>query len=272
MAIAGVVAALGGCAPAGRSVEPEPARAIRPAPVDEPGPSTEPVPEPEPSTAARSPAGPPELVALPVPGFLDAVLALPAGEQRLKLALAAHGAGDDPEGTCQAWSKRLGDGRAVLCPRGRAISKLEPRGHYYPDHLALEREVMAALAALEERLGPRLAPDDALYAGYSQGATMGALFVPEHGDRFPSLILTEGGYREWSLRSARTFAKTGGRRVLFVCGVAGCAKHARRSRTLLERVGVEARVEAVTGAGHTEWGRVAKRLDQAFEWALGGAD
>src|SRR5690606_26256370 len=195
---------------------------------------------PSTSTAARF-----EIRALAVEGFLDAVVALPERTEPLPLVVAAHGAGGDPEWTCRSWAERVRGRRIVLCPRGRAISKRKPWGYYYPDHYALGAEVLAAVSALERELGARLAPGGALYTGFSQGASMGALFVAEHGARFPAVILTEGGTTEWSLQSARKYAESGGKRVLFVCGNSGCQRRAEKSAALLEKAGVAARVEHV---------------------------
>jgi predicted esterase len=156
----------------------------------------------------------------------------------------------------------------IACPRGRAVSELEPRGFYYPDHHALEAEVLAVVLATEEKYGRRLAKESAAYSGYSQGATMGALFIPRHAARFSRLILTEGGYSEWTQQSANTFHREGGSRVLFVCGTRHCATNSAKSSMLLEHAGVQARVENVPGGGHTDEGRVGERLDALADWAL----
>jgi hypothetical protein len=97
---------------------------------------------------------------------------------------------------------------------------------------------------------------------------MGALVLVDHGKAFPSLILTEGGQREWSASSARRFRDSGGRRVLFVCGGKSCRDAATASARLLEKAGVAARVEHVPHGGHTDAGAVGKRLDETFAWSL----
>lgn len=214
-----------------------------------------------------TPSGRFELVALPVPGFLDAVLALPEGSAPLPVVLATHGAGGEPEWTCNEWGSRMRGEAIVLCPRGKAISARDPYGFFYPDHIALEKEVLACVGALEAALGDRVVRGPRLYTGYSQGATMGALFVIDHASSFPSLVLTEGGFSSFSAASARQFRAGGGRRVLFVCGGAGCRDSAHRSAALLEAASVEARVEYVPGGGHTDGGRVGERLTQTYRWA-----
>lgn len=236
----------------------------------EPEPSKEPAPpETDEATveAAPSPDGF-ELVPLPVPGFLDAVVALPRAPGPRPLLVATHGAGGDPEWPCETWAARVRAERVVLCLRGKALSQQHDSGFYYPDHHALGAELLAALDALRAAHAARVSDAPALYAAYSQGASMGALFLVDHGKAFPSLILTEGGQREWSASSARRFKDSGGRRVLFVCGGKSCRDAATVSARLLEKAGVAARVEHVPHGGHTDAGAVGKRLDETFTWAL----
>lgn len=208
-----------------------------------------------------------EFRSLAVPGFGASVLALPSGDERLGLVIATHGAGGDPEYACRAWAIRTRGRAIVLCPRGRAISVREPQGFYYPDHRELRAEVLAALDALEREYGARLARRAALYTGYSQGATMGALFVPEYADRFPALVLTEGGYSEWPLAQARAFKAHGGARVVLACGTRHCAERAKTSAETLEHAGISTRLVYVEGAGHTDGGPIGDRLDELWTWA-----
>lgn len=208
------------------------------------------------------------LLPLAVPGFLDAIVALPEGEVSLPVLVSTHGAGGDPERTCSAWAERVNRRAIVLCPRGRTISSREPYGYYYPDHFSLQREVVAALEALNLDFGNRIVPGPMLYAGYSQGATMGALFLPAHAARFPFLVLTEGGFSNWTMASARKFKTAGGRRVLFVCGGGGCTASAKKSAALLDAAGVLTRVEHVPDGGHTDEGLVGERLDSTYHWVL----
>jgi predicted esterase len=126
--------------------------------------------------------------------------------------------------------------------------------------LALEAEVQASIDAVRTRFAERLADGRAIYAGYSQGATMGALFLPAHAADFPVLVLTEGGF-EWTLNGARKFGRAGGSRVVFVCGTEHCANHARMSVAFLTQVGVLSDLRLALGAGHTETGAIGVRLD-----------
>jgi predicted esterase len=143
------------------------------------------------------------------------------------------------------------------------------RSYFYPAHPALGREVRAALSALVARFPDRVDVGHAIYAGFSQGATMGALFFAHDPAPFATEVLIEGGAEEWSLASARAFKEGGGRRVLFACGRRTCATAARRSASLLARAGVETRVVDATGAGHTYDGAVRKGVAQALPFVFG---
>lgn len=239
-----------------------------PAPIESPEPPATPT---EPRVPAEV-AVPAHFEALEVPGFLDAVVALPAGARQEPLLLATHGAGGAPEHHCEAWRRQLGDRGIVVCPRGALINRAigPDAGFYYPDHFALEKEVMAVLASARAAYAPRLLPGGAVYAGYSQGATMGALMLPPHAQEFPRVILVEGGFDEWALANARRFAANGGERIAFVCGRVACQHGAERSVHWLRRSEVDAVSRHATGAGHTYLGRVADEIALAFQWLVEG--
>jgi len=143
-------------------------------------------------------------------------------------------------------------------------------GFYYPDHFALEKEVLATLASFEAAYAEHILAGNYVYAGYSQGATMGALMLPAHADRFKRILLVEGGFDEWPLASARRFAESGGERVAFVCGLAVCNKGAERSKHILGQAHLLALSKHAPGAGHTYQGAVAERVQEAFVWLVDG--
>ncbi|XXX75918.1 hypothetical protein WMF30_50535 [Sorangium sp. So ce134] len=258
-----ILAFAGGCAraalaPVGRSD----------APVAPP----EPAPAPEPPPPAEEPA----LLELEVPGFGPAVVVPPAGEGPRPVLVVAHGAGDRPEWHCEIWRAMVRGAGFVLCPRGKPIDARMPDGgriFYYPDHHALSREVAAAVSALSRRFGDRVDLRDPIYAGFSQGAIMGALLLPGHPARFARAALIEGGYGgfgEWTLGTVRRFRGGGGARVLLACGRADCAAQARKTQAMLERGGVTARVLHAEGAGHTYGGSMERALHEAYPWVVEG--
>lgn len=214
---------------------------------------------PEPSQAAA------RLEPLAVSGFEGAFAVVPAGADPKPLLVVAHGAGGDSEWQCERWGE-LARGRwFVLCPTGVALRRGEAGSYYYPDHFALEREVTALVSAARSRYGARIAREHGVYAGYSQGATMGALMVVEHGAEFPHLLLIEGGSSDWTFKRAQRYRSTGGRSVYIVCGTPSCARHAKASVATLERAGLRAVTEHAEGGGHTELGPVGYHAERLLE-------
>ncbi len=242
------------------------------APSTEAAPATTPAEQADPAAPAAPTAETPwepELSSLPVPNFGDAVVVLPRERRPAPLLVAAHGAGGDPEFDCDHWARLTRGEWFVLCPRGASLSRRYEGSYYYPNHIELEREVVAMLSAARARHADALSDEPGVYAAFSQGATMGALMAIDHGRDFRALVLVEGGWSEWTNQRAKRFRETGGESVALICGGTGCAARARTSAAILERAGLRARVEHAEGAGHTFLGAVAERAAWVFdEWPL----
>jgi predicted esterase len=212
---------------------------------------------------ATRPSGTTEL---PVPGFLPSLLSWPRARRWPQpLLIVAHGAGDHAEPHCELWRRLLHDRGVILCLRGRALRKRSPEhGYYFPDHLTLEREVVAARAALE-RLHPEwVDAERGIYAGYSQGAQMGLLMSLDQGARLPRLLLIEGGSGDFSAANVRRLARSGGERVALVCGTPGCQRNARLGAARLAQAGLQGDVYYAPDAGHTYLGAVSEEAARAF--------
>lgn len=223
---------------------------------------------PKPDVEEASTAG--QTLALEVPDFSPALVRFADGPGKAPVLVVTHGAGGTPEAHCELWA-RISRGQAtLLCLRGRARSQLPEDGDYYPDHPTLERETFAALAALRARFADRIAEGPVFYAGFSQGATMGALMLVEHGSEVTRLVLVEGGFSEWSVARAREFRARGGERVLFVCGRKACAEPARNAAHWFNEAGVAAQVAYVQGAGHSHGERVEARITALYPWFVEG--
>ncbi|HEX6275388.1 MAG TPA: hypothetical protein VFZ53_20250, partial [Polyangiaceae bacterium] len=200
-----LIALLAACAPTQRGS----AVGTSDAPVEHAAPSATTPAEPaneRPPPATPKAATPRAPVALDVPGFGAALVVLP-DEAALpaRILVAAHGAGDAPEWQCEHWGNVARGRYFVLCPRGTSLGG---GGYYYKTHIALEEELVAALRAARESYGSMIRPDGGVYTGYSQGATMGALMIVDHGAEFPYLVLVEGGFGDWTLGRAKRFAAT----------------------------------------------------------------
>jgi predicted esterase len=234
-------------------------------------------------TSASPPAPPlPPLSAdtpwaeLALDGFAPAVVSLPLGARGpTPVMVITHGAGDNPSWQCEWWRTLVRDRAFLLCPRGIPAGRLPSgnMGYAYASEPALEREMLAAIAALGARHGPYVDVERMIYAGFSQGAAFGVPFLARHAGRFRAAILLEGGARAdaWTNARAKAMSRDGLGRVLFGCGQAGCAQAARTAAGRLERAGVEARVFHAAGAGHTYAGTgVERETYAAFDWVIDG--
>jgi poly(3-hydroxybutyrate) depolymerase len=238
------------------------------------------------SSADRSPTTPPAkpplpalkgqaTVALPVPGFRDAVVSLPLGTTTKRpIVLALHGNFDRPEWQCDVWRGIIGERAFVLCPRGiprRDVPQNLDRWEY-GSQKATQQELAAAVAALQARYAEYVAEGSVLFTGFSLGAILGARIVQAEPLKYPQAVLIEGGEKGWTLGAARKFAEGGGRRVLFVCAQAGCTNRTKSAVRSLERAGVEARVASAGNVGHTYGGEVSKVIVENWDWVTAGDD
>jgi predicted esterase len=214
---------------------------------------------------------------LPVEGFESAVVVVPPDDGRARpLIVATHGAGGRPEAHCERWEEIAGTSAFIACTRGRGMNTHLPepeRGYFYDGHHELGRELDATLIALEQRYGVRIDAKAAVFAGYSQGASMGVLALhekPERAARFGAVVLVEGGTRDWNVALSERMVRLGVRRVAFVCGQASCIDDAKTSKPWLERAGLPLRIEYARGAGHTYRGAVGRLVEQAYAWVVEG--
>lgn len=217
---------------------------------------------------------------LPVPGFLPSVVAWPQAtpSRPLPIVVAAHGSYDQPEWNCQTYQRVVAGRAVIVCPRGRLrwdtpqepslLRFFFPSGH--GNGAWLGREVDAAVGALRTSASQRVDAGPVLYAGFSQGAILGAPLIISQPARFPRALLVEGGHGAWDPSSARAYARGGGQRVLFACGRASCTQSARAAAAHLARAGVQVKVVAAEGEGHTYDGRVAAEIASALPWLLEG--
>lgn len=225
------------------------------------------------------PAGP-GFAQLPVPGFLPAVVAWPVAAsadakpaRALPVVVATHGSFDQPEWNCEVFQQVVRGSAVIVCPRGRLRwdTPAEPRlmRFYFPSTGGwLGREVEATRKALSDAAQARVADGPIVYAGFSQGAIMGAPLAISAPKRFPRLLLVEGGHDAWTSGSAQVYAKGGGKRVLFACGRASCFSSAQQAAAYLLRAGVAARVVYSADQGHTYDGGVQKEMTAAFGWLV----
>lgn len=208
----------------------------------------------------------PRIEELPLESGFPLIVWAPQGRGPYPLVVAAHGVGCVAEDHCAYWW-RLTAGRAIVaCLRGEPLYRTRPeQGFFFRDHFALGRELELATRALTQHFGARLG-QRATFAGYSQGATMGALAVPDSGLSFDELVFIEGGGEGMTKRSIDSLRAAGTQRALFVCGTSGCSKRAQSTAGTLARSGIDARAVEARGAGHTYLGAVEEVLAEQTTW------
>jgi hypothetical protein len=185
--------------------------------------------------------------------------------------VAVHGQRDRPEWACSGW-RAVTKGRAfIVCPEGVAVGAHATGGYYWPSTTAVGRAVDRAVDAVRARFGAYVEDGPMVYAGFSAGVIYGSGFVRDAGERFPLLMLSEGGYDELASPSfAKRFRASGGRRVLLGCSSGGCAATYERARKLLDAAGVAARVNDAGNVGHNLDAPVVRSLQRDWPWLVEG--
>lgn len=208
--------------------------------------------------------GPRSFGYLELPGFLPAPFFAPERLGHSELAplrvfVIAHGAGGRGEHHCAFWEPVFPSDVVLICPQGSLLDRSAPEGGaYFPDHLALRRELVALVDSVTDKWGTKVRDVGWRYIGYSQGATMGALAIVGELAIFEELVLIEGGGESWTTQRALDFKAGGGERVLFACGTPGCKKRGDHSESVLLQAGIEARHVHAPGGGHTYGGEVGR--------------
>ncbi len=226
--------------------------------------------------AESNDAGEERVEPLEVPGFLPSVVVVPATSRPAPVVIVGHGAGGRPEPHCDFYRKLVRGRGFIVCTRGRSIDALIPegeRGYFYDGHVELGKEVRAVIGALQGRYGERVDLDRSVYAGFSQGATMGILALQQGvapDARVRGVLLVEGGWAEWTIALAEKLSREGVRRVAIVCGRPICKEEGERSAGWIRRGGLEAEVLEAKGAGHTYGGAVAPLVADAWQWIVEG--
>jgi predicted esterase len=214
-----------------------------------------------------------QFAALEVEGHLPATVSLPLGTTEPRpVVVALHGNFDRPEWQCDVWRDITAGYPFVLCPRGMPrtdVAKSLDRWTYAGGQPA-EKELLAALEALEQRFAEYIAPGPIVYTGFSLGAIIGVSILRKHPERFQRAVLIEGGNKRWSRANARAYAQGGGKRVMFACGQVGCQHLGRQAARLLEAEGVEVKVGYNGTVGHTYDGKVADAVAERWVWLVQG--
>ncbi len=205
--------------------------------------------------------------ALKVPGFAEAVVVVPPGRGPFGVLVAAHGNFDRPGWQCSTWSQLVRGRAFVLCPRGRLRTDIpvEWERYDYPSQAAMNREFDAALNALRETYGGRVARRPIAYVGFSLGAIYAVGYFRATAESIGAAVLIEGGHSFWSSGAIRDFSRNGGRAVFFACGQRSCVHDAQDPMRRLRAAGLDVDLASAPGAGHGYLGRIVEQMAPGFE-------
>ncbi len=206
---------------------------------------------------------------LEVPGHEPASHAGPLDVSRPQpLVAVLHGNYDRPEWECDSWRDIVRAGAWVLCTRGvrrEGTTLGEDRWTYRSPRAALA-ELRDATAVLRARYAGKVQEGVQVLAGLSLGAYYARQMAIDEPARFGRVVLIEGGGGGWTDATARRFVRGGGRRVVFACGQAGCAREARRAIAAIERARGQARLIYDREAGHNYSDRMLRELSESYRW------
>jgi hypothetical protein len=226
-------------------------------------PSAEPVSQPK-TLVSDEP-----IVPLAVEGFADAAVSLPIGTRAKRpIVIAVHGNYDRPEWQCGVWRAIVRDRAFVLCPRGVARTDSPSKDDIrftFANGVAMGKELDEGIAALHARW-PDFAGETRVYTGFSLGAITGVAWLLKDPSRAPVAVLTEGSHAQWTKAAIESFAKRGGKRVLFACGQPGCVSAANAIATSMKKSGIDAKVVHGKGVGHGYDGAVATAIAGELGW------
>jgi predicted esterase len=262
-----------------------------------------PAPTPDAGPVSLPPLVAPALSQMPVAGFAHAVFVSPVGATKpMPLVVAVLGIGDTPESQCAVWRELVGKRAFVICPRftphyvpaqapepnpaavgqgllgllglqGDTAPEADPnsgavvQSGFRPTEVPeVEREIDAAIAAARKIFPKYIASGPALYVGFSRGAFLGASLVAKNPAKYPRAIMIEGGQSSWTDAVAATYAKGGGKRVLFACGQPACVSESEPASQLLVRAKVATRIVHGEGEGHNYKGPVKEQIRAALTW------
>ena len=218
-------------------------------------------------------AADPPLTTIPVEGFYDAAISIPVGATSPRpIVVAAHGMWDWPDGLCDNWRWIVGNRAWVLCPRGKPMPD---KTFQYQGAQKLTQEIDAGVRALVAKYPGYVDDGPMLYTGFSLGASLGVSIVTHDPARYPRAVLTEGGDESFGDANARAYAKGGGQRVLFACGLRGRVGSAKAAAARLEKDGVGSHVVLGKLPGKEEFihwynGPVADETKAQLDWLFEG--
>lgn len=240
---------------------------------------------PLPAASATELAGPPELTAgqafaalppslpsgvevgarasLPVPGDRELLVYPAAAEQRLAFVYL-HGVCGDVAAV-ESWAEVVIERGTLIVLRGDSACAARPGRYAWRAPIAqLARRIDLALARVKDWRGGLLDVAEVVLIGYSQGAARAEALAAHRPGRFSRVILASGPTEP----DAASLAGAAG--VVLLGGTEEDTRHLSAGERALQLAGVRARLFALPGAHHGQYGPEGARvMDEALSWLLG---
>jgi hypothetical protein len=187
-------------------------------------------------------------------------IAVPTGATTQRpIVVGLHGAQDRADWACSEWFGALGGRAFVVCPRGVPLA--EGFAWSSVDQIASKSE--AALALVRARWGAWISDGRALYGGWSQAATLGALVLEKRPDLFDAAVFVELGHTPLDAHVvALSIRKSGVRAAAIVCATGSCEAWATGAKPAM--TGFPFAWYTAGHRGHVFDGEVAKRVYEAI--------
>ncbi len=230
---------------------------IAPSPTDA-GPDVL-LPSPDPpaklnSSLPPAPDSPKRPAQLSVPNFYPASHVGPddTSSWPMPVTIVLHGNYDRPEWECDTWKRVAGFHGWVLCPRGvrSKYATLAQDRWTYRGPAVVQKEIQAALGALEERYPGRVSRDKTVLAGFSLGAIYAPGLAIKYSGQYPYLFLVEGGVKKIDKQRIRLLKRAEVLGVALAMSAPGRRRMARKLLKKLIATGMRAVFVDMKGAGH----------------------
>ncbi|HEY1959378.1 MAG TPA: hypothetical protein VGH28_27395 [Polyangiaceae bacterium] len=193
-------------------------------------------------------------------------VAVPTGATAPRpIIVGLHGAQDRPDWACSEWFGAAGGRAFVVCPRGSPLAGAWAWSSV--DQIA--KKSAEALAVARAHFGPWIQDGPALYGGWSQAATLGALVLAKRPDLFDAAVLVELGHTPLDARAfAASIRASHVRAVAVVCATGSCETWCDRAKPAMSNLAFEC--ETAGHRGHTFDGVVAQRVWRAIQFVENG--
>lgn len=191
---------------------------------------------------------------LPVTGYHDASHVGPSdvNSGAKPVVVVLHGNFDRPEWQCEMWKDVASWYGWVLCPRGvrtEFATLREDRWTYKGGAVAVNREIHAALEALEQKYPNMVSREGMVLVGFSLGAILLPQVIKLNEKLFPTVFVIEGGMKqlEWNLP---TMKENGVNAIGIAMSLPGNRENAFRIKRKIIKMGYIYEYVDMQGGGH----------------------